>query len=214
MERGRNRPAAAFFSQPPQGTQAPRGLSSSRQPLEELDELHALAPSRKDRAFRQWKDQRRRRKEVEEKEQRHSFSSGRERGKSNRSLRSFTTCPASASSLPFLRVQLVRGQEQAQRAAQKGESRAKKQGERAERARENGSRQALSRSLFDRRTRGGGGATIKKQLRSSKQERGGLAQLHSPAGARAGLGAEEAGEACLLVEGAGEERHGGDRWWF
>ena len=77
-----------------------------------------------------------------------------------------------------------------------------------------GSRQALSRSLFDRRTRGGGGATIKKQLRSSKQERGGLAQLHSPAGARAGLGAEEAGEACLLVEGAGEERHGGDRWWF
>ena len=39
---------------------------------------------------------------------------------------------------------------------------------------------------------------------------------HSPAGARAGLGAEEAGEACLLVEGAGEERHGCDRgvWFF
>ena len=55
-----------------------------------------------------------------------------------------TTCPASASVLAFFCFQLVRGLKQTQRAAQEGFIRAKKQGERAERASENGSRQALA----------------------------------------------------------------------
>ena len=63
---------------------------------------------------------------------------------------------------------------------------------------------------------GGGGATIKKStsiIPTRKREHN--SPQHSPAGARAGLGVEEAGEACLLVKGAGEERHGCDRGvWF
>lgn len=46
--------ASALFLQPPQGTQAPRRMPSSFQPLAEPDEVHELALSRKSGALGHW----------------------------------------------------------------------------------------------------------------------------------------------------------------
>ena len=43
-----------FFLQPPQGTQAPRRMPSSFQPLADPDEVHELALSRKSEALGHW----------------------------------------------------------------------------------------------------------------------------------------------------------------